>query len=156
MSNIAVLIQQLSGVENEDKVRLFKATVNSVDLDKRVCSVTTTTGNATLDFDAQLMAGVADGLLMQPKINSTVFILMSKYTLPFVIQYSDIESYALNGNEFGGVAKVIELTQKINDLEQKINELIVWGATVTPPLTTSAMVLTQQAEIENTTVAHGS
>ena len=81
---------------------------------------------------------------------------MSKYTLPFVIQYSDIESYALNGNEFGGVVKVIELTQKINALEQKINELIVWGATVTPPLTTSPMVLTQQSEIENTTVAHGS
>lgn len=156
MSNIAVLIQQLSKVDNQDTVRLLKATVNSVDLDKRFCNVTTITGNSTLDFDVQLMAEVADGLLIEPKVNSTVFILMSKYTLPFIVQYSDVVTYALNGNEFGGLVKVIELTQKLNALEQKINELILWGATVSPAFTSQPLAITAQAELENTSIMHGS
>ena len=117
--------------------------------------MTTITGNARLTFDVQLMAGVADGFLIEPKVGSMVFVLMSKYTLPFVVQYSDVVSYSLNGDEFGGLVKVIELTEKINALEQKINEIITWGASVTPPLPSTPLVLTQQSELENLTVQHG-
>jgi len=153
--NIISAIQQIAGVQNDDKVRLLQCTVNSVDLDNRICNVTTITGKSAVNFDAQLMAGVADGLLIEPKVDSMVYVLISKYTLPFVLQYSDVVTYAFNGDEFGGLVKVIELTQKLNILENKINELITWGATVSPPFTSTPLQLTQQDEIENKSVNHG-
>lgn len=154
--NIISAIQKIAGAQNDDKVKLLQCTVNSVDVSNRVCHVTTITGDSTIDFDVQLMAGVADGLIIVPKIDSMVYVLSSKYTLPFIIQYSDVDSYILNGFEFGGIVKVIELTQKLNDLENKINTIIMWGASVTPPLTTQPLVITQQDEIENKTIQHGS
>lgn len=153
--NIISAIQKIAGSQNEDKVRLLQCTVDSVDPDNRVCSVTTITGSSSLSFDAQLMAGVADGFLIEPVVGSMVFVLLSTYTLPFVVQYSDVTAYAINGDEFGGMVKVIELTQKLNALEQKVNQIIAWGAGVTPPLAATPLTVTQQAEIENTTVQHG-
>jgi hypothetical protein len=148
-------IQKLAGIQNDDKVRLLQCSVDSVDLDKRTCSVTTISGKSNISFDVQLMAGVADGLLIEPAVNSMVYILMSRYTLPFVVQYSDVVSYSLNGDEFGGMVKVIELTQKINALETLLNEILLWSATVTPSFTSQPIVLTQQTEIENKSIQHG-
>lgn len=153
--NIISTIQKMAGSQNEDKVRLLQCSVDSVDSDNRICGVTTISGSANISFDAQLMAGVADGFLTEPKIGSMVYVLMSKYTLPFVVQYSDVTAYAINGDEYGGLVKVIELTEKLNALEQKVNQIITWGASVTPPLATAPLIETQQTEIENTTVQHG-
>jgi len=149
-------IQTIAGTRNKDEVRLMQCNVVSVDLDNRICEVVTTTGNASVKFTAKLQAGVGDGLLIEPKVDATVYVIFSKYTLPFVIQYSDIVSYMLNGDEFGGIVKVIELTQKLNTIEQAINSIVIWGATVSPPLTgVMSIVETTQTEIENTTIKHG-
>ena len=153
--NIISAIQKMSGGQNEDKVRLLQCSVDSVDSDNRICGVTTITGSATLSFEAQLMAGAADGFLIEPKVGSMVYVLLSKYTLPFVVQYSDVTAYAINGDEFGGLVKVVELTQKLNALEAKVNSIITWGGTVTPPLATAPLTPTQQTEIENKTIKHG-
>lgn len=155
MSDLAKAIQEIAGTRNQDEVKLYQCLVNSVDISKRTCSVTTITGNATLTFDAQIMAGVADGILVEPEVDSYVFVLKSKYTIPFVVMYSDIVNYSLMGGEFGGLVKVVELTQKINNLERKINEILVWSGTVSPPFTSIPISLTLQNEIENTSVKHG-
>lgn len=161
--NIANLIQDIAGTKNDDKVRLFYCEVNSVDSEKRTCNVTTINGQATLTFDAQLMAGVSDGLLAIPVIGSLVYVLHSKYTLPFVVLYSDIEKHSIKGEEFGGLVKVIELTQKLNALENKVNQIIstynthVHSALNVPSASIIADVLipTQQIEIENVNINHG-
>ena len=155
MSEIKQAIEELAGTRNQDEVKLYQAIVNSVDVAKRSCNVTTVTGNATLTFDAQLMAGVADGILIVPEVESFVYVLRSKYTIPFIIAYSDIVQYVLMGGEFGGLVKVVELTQKLNALEEKINQILTWSGTVSPPFTSPALSLTLQAEIENTSVKHG-
>lgn len=149
-------IQNIAGVQNDDKVKLLQCSVDSVDLDNCICSVTTISGNAKLSFDAQLMAGVADGLLISPTVGSMVYVLFSKYTLPFVVKYGDIDSYSFNGDEFGGMVKVIELTQKINALENMINQILIWSDTVTPPFTQPPLIITQQSELENPNISHGS
>lgn len=153
--NIISAIQKIAGNENEDKVKLLQCIVNSVDVDNRTANVTTITGHVKIDIDAQLQAGIADGIVITPEVGSMVYVLMSKYTLPFIIQYSDFVSLTINGDEFGGLTKVIELTQKLNALENKINTIITWGASVTPPLTTTPLTPTLQSEIENTIVKHG-
>ena len=155
MSDLAQKIQELAGTRNQDEVKLYQAIVNSVDTTKRTCNVTTITGNATLSFDAQLMAGVADGVLIIPEIESYVFVLKSKYTIPFVILYSDIDSVSFMGGEFGGIVKVAELVKKINDLEKRLNEIAIWSGTVSPPLISNPLILTKRADLENTSVKHG-
>ena len=154
--NIISAIQKIAGAQNDDKVKLLQCNVNNVDVNNRICNVTTITGESIISFDVQLMAGVADGFIIVPKVDSMVYVLSSKYTLPFVVQYSDVESYNLNGVEFGGLVKVIELTKKLNAIENKLNDIITWGATVSPPFTSAPIIPTQQIEIENKTVQHGS
>ena len=162
--NLISAIQKLAGTENEDKVKLLQCTVNSVDLNNRISNVTTITGNAPLTFDVQLQAGIADGLLIEPLVDSMVYVLFSKYTLPFILQYSDVVTYAFNGDEFGGIVKVIELTQKLNNLENKVNSIIETynshshASNGAPPsgLVVGELTQTQRGDIENTSVKHGS
>jgi hypothetical protein len=168
--NLISAIQKIAGNDNEDKVRLLQCKVNSVDLDNRIANVSTITGNAPLTFDVQLQAGIADGLLIEPAVESMVYVLLSKYTLPFIIQYSDVVTYAFNGDEFGGLVKVIELTEKLNNLEQEFNTLKQafnsWivvpsdggGAlkTITSSWASQNLTPTQRKEIENISVNHGS
>ena len=163
MSDIVKLLQELSGNRNDDKVRLFYCEVNSVDINKRSCNVTTINGNATLTFDAQLTAGIAEGFVAIPVIGSLIYVLHSKYTLPFVLMYSDIETYNIKGSEFGGLVKVIELIQKLNALENKVNQIITaYDAhghtafnTPTNGVVTGMLIPTQRREIENANINHG-
>jgi hypothetical protein len=168
MADIAKAIRELAGTRNQDEVKLYQCNVNSVDASKRTCNVTTITGNATLTFDAQITAGVSDGFFVVPEIDSMVFVLSSKYSLPFVVSYSDITDYIIMGGEFGGLVKVLELTQKLNNLENKVNEIISTFGTHThnvinvgqqtaPTLTpiNGSLTVTQRAELENTRIKHG-
>ena len=132
------------------------ANVNSVDLPNRKCNVTTVSGNSTLEYEVSLQAVISDGLLIEPSIDSTVFVLFSKYTLPFIVQFGDISSYSFNGVEFGGLVKVKELTKKLNSLEEKVNTILTWALSVSPPLTSTQILPTMQIEIENKTIQHGS
>ena len=75
-----------------DHAEIITATVNSVDEDSRTCSVTTINGRETVDLDnVELMAEVADGILLIPSVDSTVKIAITKGLNPFVLQYSDID-----------------------------------------------------------------
>jgi hypothetical protein len=167
--NIISAIQKIAGSENDDKVKMLQCSVNSVDIAKRIVNVTTITGTSKITFDAQLQAGIADGIIITPKVGSMVYVLASKYTLPFIIQYSDFVNLTLNGEEFGGLVKVIDLTEKINNLETQINDLKqFFNSWVTVPNDGGAalklivsswanqeITLTAQKEIENTIIKHG-
>ena len=168
MADLVRTIQELAGTRNQDEVRLLQCNVNSVDLSKRTANVTTITGTANLTFDALLTAGISDGFVITPEIDSMVYILMSKYTLPFIVTYSDIMQFDIMGGEFGGLVKVVELTQKLNNLENKVNQIIATFGThthnvtavgaPTAPTTTPIvgnLTISQRAEIENINVKHG-
>ena len=167
--NLISAIQKIAGVENEDKVRLLQCNVNSVDIPNRIATVTTITGKSKITFDAQLQAGIADGIVITPETDSMVYVLASKYTLPFIIQYSDFVNLTLNGDEYGGLVRVIDLTKKINQLEKQINDLKQIFSSWTPISSDGGaalkalsgtwagqnITLTNQSEIENTIIKHG-
>ncbi len=169
MSEIAGLIREIAGTRNEDKVRLLHCEVNSVNIQNRLCEVTSITGDSTLTFNAQITAGVSDGFVITPEIGSMVYVLLSKYTLPFIVLFSDIEKYVINGGEFGGLVKIIELTEKINELENKVNEIIehfnsltlpvvaVGSPTGTPvrAITSGSLQITKREQLENKNITHG-
>ena len=168
MADITRTIQELAGTRNQDEVKLFQCNVNSVDLSNRTANVTTITGTANLTFDALLTAGISDGFVITPEVGSMVYVLMSKYTLPFVVTFSDIMQFDIMGGEFGGLVKVVELTQKLNNLENKVNEIIATFGThthnvtavsaPTAPTTTPIqgnLTISQREDIENVNVRHG-
>jgi hypothetical protein len=168
MADLTRTIQELAGTRNQDEVKLYQCNVNSIDLSKRTANVTTITGTANVTFDALLTAGISDGLVITPEINSMVYVLISKYTLPFIVTYSDITQFNIMGGEFGGLVKVVELTQKLNNLENKVNEIIsIFGThthgvvavgSPTSPTSTpvsGSLTPTQRLDIENINVKHG-
>jgi hypothetical protein len=168
MADLTRTIQELAGTRNQDEVKLYQCNVNSIDLSKRTANVTTITGTANLTFDALLTAGVSDGFVISPEIGSMVYVLTSKYTLPFIVTFSDITQFDIMGGEFGGLVKVAELTEKLNKLENKVNEIITTFGTHThtvimlgaPTSTTQTpivgnLTVSQRAEIENTKIKHG-
>ncbi len=168
-SHIQEAVRILSGENNAQRVYANDCEVLSVDAAKRTAQVRAVDGKARNMFTARLMSTVDDGLYFEPEIGSTVCVIFGDFTLPYIAQYSGIESIILRGGLFGGLVKVEELTVKLNNLEKLMNNLItkynthvhsgvtvgggVSGPTGTPE--TGTLLPTEQAEIENDKIKHG-
>ena len=130
-------------------------------------------GDANL-LDVKLLAGASGTpLLITPVIDSVVIATFLSKDTAFISIYSEIESIKLRGDQFGGLVKVEELTNKISALETKLNDLItkynshihITTATVALgppgvifPVTTAETPIaptTQRADLENIEVKHG-
>ena len=151
-------------------------TVNSVDTSERTCEVTPLNGKADL-FDVRFQAelSLTEGLFIEPKVNSTVLVAFINSVQAAVIMCSEVENIYIdtrgdtvfNGGNNDGMVKVGDLVTKLNNLENKVNDLVTWTAThthtgVTPgPGSTGTAVgivgtltPTQQSDLENTKVQH--
>jgi hypothetical protein len=156
------LLQQLAG---SGSISLFDMEVKSVSESDR----TATCSNGVNEIICRLMASVDDGMLCIPKVGSTVVVMLSTTVEPVIIMYSDIEKIVMRGGQYKGLSKVEKLKEKLNNLENKVNELITFssththagvttgaGVTGTPtPPVTGNLTPTTQAEIENENITHG-
>ena len=150
--------------------------VNSVDTSERTCEVTPLNGKADL-FDVRFQAelSLTEGLFIEPKVNSTVLVAFINSIQAAVVMCSEIENIYIdtqgdtvfNGGQNDGMVKVGDLVTKLNNLENKVNDLVTWSAThthtgVTPgPGSTGTAVgiigtltPTQQSDLENTKIQH--
>lgn len=164
--SISTAIRRLAGTFTQQKITFDLGNVVSVNADERTCEVGMD-NNVTMT--CKLMAQVGDGILLIPAIGSDVLIGYFTYENAYVLMYSDLDTIGLKGSELGGLVKVIELTQKLNNLENKVNTIIanfnshihsgvttgpgVSGITATP--VTGTIVPTTRTEIENANVTHG-
>jgi len=189
MSDRAIIqaIQTISGTFNADTVHLITAEVDSVDIPSRTCTVTTISGkNQTAIESVKLMAAIDDGILFVPTIGSTVMISYSNYNLPFVVQYSEVDQILFisgssqvsivdgkimfNDGSYGGLVEVGNLVQKLNNLENLVNDLsrkfnshthiltLTSGTGTAAPTAspeTTVLTQTQRNDIENTAITHG-
>lgn len=152
-------IQILSGTNLSDKVYAVDATVISVDEVKRTAKVQVVSGKANNTITARLMSAVDDGLLIIPAISSTVGILMSDFTRPSIIQYSEVDRIILRGGDLGGLVKIVEITQKLNNLVSELRAelikiqtgIIAGGGTYAPGTITRF----SKADYENQNITHG-
>jgi len=183
MSDRAIItaIQKAAGTFQEDKVKMLIGTVDSIQGNTCTCIV----NDQSILPGVSLQAGVCDGLFITPTIGSTVIILYSIQINPFVALYSDIDSYylqvgdssieilndgsiTLNDGSLNGLVKGGALTQKLNNLENKVNELIsnfnahthgvVSVGSPTSPTTSTvngSLTPTIEADIENNKITHG-
>jgi hypothetical protein len=124
-------IRILSGMHSYDKVFMFDAIVNgSVNESTRTVNVTMLGGESSNDLDVRLMSSVDDGMFIYPKGGSTVTIIMSDKTDPYIVGYSEIEKIVWFGGEYGNVPIVKHpsdsnkgLTARLNKLEDFVKDL---------------------------------
>ena len=179
--HIITAIQKVAGTFKEDKVKLSVGIVQSIQ--GNTCTVTI--DDQMVLPAVNLQAASCDGWLLVPSVGSTVVIAYSTQISAFVALYSDIDhaylqvgdssitilkdgNIGLNDGSFKGLVKGGALTQKLNNLENKVNELIsnfnahthgvVAVGSPTSPTTTpisGTLTPTTEADIENNKITHG-
>lgn len=177
-------IQQLAGTHNKDDVMSFDCTVDEVREDDFECDVTAIGGNATTKVPGVRLAAEAnDGWTLIPKVGSTVTVTITKNGLAYVSMFSDLDKVkavinetmivmedgkiTFNDGSFEGLVKVIELTEKLNNIEKAFNDLVaaytahvhsggtIMGSTGTTSPFTETLTPTVQSDIENPLIIHG-
>jgi hypothetical protein len=136
------------------------------------CDCAPINGEADL-LNVRLVAEDSDSnFIIYPTEGSVVGVLMmtsSEQTDSCVVLFSEIDIMKLRGSQFGGLAKVEVLTEKYNNLENKVNDLInaynahthagvqtgAGSSAVTTSIITGTLTPTNQSEIENENVQHG-
>ena len=163
-------IRQLAGTDNIDGVSVFEATVLSVDEENFTCEVETIGDNATTKIpDVRISAESNDGFKLVPKVDSTVIVTITKRGVAFVSMVSDVDRIVLLDGSYGGMVKISDLVTKLNNLENKVNDIlsafnahthagVTVGsgstATTTTPITGS-LTPTNVTDIENDLIIHG-
>lgn len=172
-------VGQMAGTHNKTYGEAIVCSVSSVDLSTRSCICTPLGGRTTSDLtEVQLMAEVEDGWLIEPVIGSTVIVNSAQRSRPYIALFSEIQnaylvvagSIQFQGGEFGGLVKVIELTDKLNNLENGFNDLVgkfnahthilaltagTGSAAPTTDPETTILAPTEREDIENTIITHG-
>ena len=168
-SKIQESVRILAGNNNNERVFAVDCEVISVDEEARTCQVRAIGGKARNTFTARLMSSVDDGIYFEPETDSTVCVVFGDFTAPFVCQYSGIEKIVFRGGDLGGLVKVIDLTEKLNNLEDLVNDLIekynahthagvqAGGSStaVTTSIETGTLVKTEREDIENKKIKQG-
>jgi hypothetical protein len=142
-------------------------TIDSVDLTTLTCYCVPLNGDADI-INVRLMANIDNGFLLIPEVNSIVVVSFLSDDSAYVSLVSKVSEVNLNGKNFDGLVKVQELTDKLNALENKVNDLITACSsqivTLAPsgtfPLASfftsvTPLIPTQQLEIENITILQG-
>jgi hypothetical protein len=154
--------------------------VKSIDEAEGVCECEPLNGGAPYfaRLRALLQAEDKSPLIVPVKDSVVIVATFNKNSAEaFVIGYTDVEKVKiltnkgdvwLNGDNYGGLAKVKELVDKMNALENTVNDLIVacksqsvalapTGVFALAPFFASVnpLVPTQKKEIENPKVKHG-
>lgn len=174
---------------SSDKSEFFTAEVTDVQEDKRTCTVISISSETQMEYsDVGLMPQVADGILYVPKVGSIVVVENNTNLQPYVFMFSELDKVLLvtgdqsiemkdggikfNNGSFYGLVKVKELTDKLNNLENKVNDLIgtynshthivvttaasgTWTSATGLPQESGTLTPTTQSEIENKVITHG-
>lgn len=120
---IRELIRKISGTQNQPVI-FFNAEV--VHVTQEVCSVKF--GDIELG-DVRLSAvvdGNANNMIVKPVVGSMVLVAdmsLGEFRELQVISCTEIESISINGGQNEGIVKVVELTAKLNALEDAVNQL---------------------------------
>jgi hypothetical protein len=142
-------------------------TIDSVDLTTLTCYCVPLNNDADI-INVRLMANIDNGFLLIPEVNSIVVVSFLSDDSAYVSLVSKVSEVQLNGKNFDGLVKVQELTDKLNALENKVNDLITACSSQVVTLAPSGtfplasfftsvtpLVPTQQLEIENITILQG-
>lgn len=133
-------------------------TVDSVDLTNLTCYCIPLNGDADIQ-EARLIANNDKGFLLVPEVDSVVLVSFLNDSVGYVSMVSKVSEIQLNGDNYGGLIKINDLTSSINTMIGNINTqltaiaagIAAGGGTYTPvPLNTF-----NKTAYENLTVKQG-
>jgi hypothetical protein len=138
-----------------------------------LCDCVPLDGSAVIE-DVRIVAdfntnSTTAGIILVPSENSIVIVNFINSTTAYLAMVSEVDNIYLDGNNYGGLVKVIDLTTKLNNLELLVNKLVTALNTWTPVsgdggaalktliIAASPVTLTPtvRANIESTFVKHG-
>ena len=118
--NTGDLIRQL--VVSEDEVYSLPCKV--ISLKDNFAKLEPLNGDPNL-LDVKLIAGSAEfPLLITPAINSVVIATFLSKDTAFISIYSEVESIALRGDQYGGLILVNELVDQLGKLTARVDGII--------------------------------
>lgn len=99
------------------------ATVLSVDDTEKTCDVEIIDG---AELEGVMLQKVAsdDGFFIKPKIGSLVAVSWGDKTTAFVTMFSEVDSIVFQGGGNGGLIIINDLVTKLNELNDKYNDLV--------------------------------
>lgn len=164
---IAEAIQAIAKT-GETQYQSLICTVDSVNLSARTCVCTPNNGSAQFT-DVLLNADKTNSFLLVPSVGGKVEVTQLSDEVAFISMVGDLDEIYMLGDANEGIVKVIELTQKLNNLENDINNLkAAFSAWVTVPNDGGAalkaaaaswygasLTPTTKAEIQNSKIQHG-
>jgi GTP cyclohydrolase III len=181
-NELIVAIQKAAGTWLKDLVEFIPVTVVSVDEGAYTCVCKGLEDTDAQFEDVYLSAEPNDGLIQIPSVDSTVIVAQTRYNKTYVVMFSDITKVILvigqssltitdglfefNGGDNFGMVLVSALVTKLNNLENKVNDLVTFtqththtgvqtgggtsGTTASP--VTGTLTPTTRANIENTKI----
>lgn len=186
IDDIISSIQTLSelGMENMDNPHSILAKVLSIDSGNS-CTVQPLDTNRTIISNVFLTGDDNSEPIYVPAPGSTVTVTLFGTNSGYVAQHGSLQSAAIAGTHYGGVVIVENLTTKINNLENTVNDISDWikdfvnkynnhdhnvpgvqtgtGSVISAPTTQQetktsedALTLTTIDDLENKVVQHGS
>ena len=171
----------LKRMETPQNAQIFWAKVTAVDLGKETCTINLlSTG---LEIDEVLLSIKKSGLVIIPKVDSQVLVcsIQNNKSLAYIISVESADIFKVRYNEeivfgdgsFGGLVKIEQLTTKLNELKDSLNNFIsvfnshihittaTVGATTAPgtiaPVTSPATNAESfnKGDYENEKITHG-
>jgi len=150
---------KLAAIGNEKLYSEF-ATVNAVE--GSFCTVTPLNNEVPIEDVPLMAADNEQGFLITPKVGSIVLISWFSKNTPFVSLFSEIESLYLRGDSNGGLVKVSELVDRLNNIENAFNSFVNTynihthsGNGVPTQNRANTTSTTDREQIESKTVKHG-
>ena len=155
-TDIREAIRMLSGF-NDIEFESILGTVSDINITDLTCTCTPIDGGEGSEYlDVLLSVDKKNGFVLIPKDGSLVIISQVNDVDCFISMVSEVDNIYLISDTYGGLVKVIDLTTKLNNLENKMNLVLTFlaGLGATPPLTTP-LTPTVRADIENEKIKHG-
>lgn len=190
---IGNLIRQIAGTYNNIPVKYIDVNIDEVLEDERCCIVSSCDGSMAIDgLKVRYMPEISDGDEEVPLQDSTAVIVFTEITEPIIVSKSwlsrktviignqsweiNSEKQVFNDGKFGGIPIVKDpnnsqagLLKKINQLEQKYNELLTACKSVVITLAPSGVFptasfytsntpiapITKESDISNPNITHG-
>ncbi|HUM50491.1 MAG TPA: hypothetical protein PK431_01710 [Chitinophagales bacterium] len=177
----ADIISKLKQITHRDNDTMI-GTVTEIDSDKGTIEVDV---DGLTYYEVQLKSIVKNGVKgakVVPAKDSVVIVeRIGKSNELFVTMCSEVESilweiedmkyfvdkdgFVFNDGNNKGMVKITELVEKLNNLENKVNQLVTWSSTHTHPVpslgtsgtavgVTGILTTTQVSDIENENVKH--
>lgn len=122
-SKIKFAVRVLAGTDKGESLSMAVCEVVSVN--GFTCNVKTVTGAAEVEIDGvNLCCDDVDGMLIKPVVGSNVLVVFSA-TVGYVLKYSEVDTVTYHGGTLKGLLKLEQTVEKLNNLENKVNDLIV-------------------------------